>query len=112
MSVLLTALQEAWRKPKGIDNRVRRRFPGQAPMPKIGYGSNAVTRHLMPDGFRKITINNATELDMLMMHNQVFAAEIAHNVSARKRIDIVARAKALNVKLTNGQARLVVSEAA
>ena len=48
-SVLL--LQPSWRRPKGIDSRVRRKFKGCGViMPNIGYGSNKKTRHLLPSG--------------------------------------------------------------
>lgn len=79
-------------------------------MPTIGYGSDRRTRHMLPNGFRKIVINNASELEMLLLQNRIYAAEVAHNVSARKRLAIVQRAKELDIKLTNPHARLVVAE--
>ncbi|KAH6584368.1 hypothetical protein BASA60_000999 [Batrachochytrium salamandrivorans] len=91
-------IDASWRKPKGIDNRVRRRFKGQIAMPKIGYGSNSKTRHIMPNGFKKFLVNNVQDLELLLMHNRVFAAEIAHNVSSKKRATIVERARQLDVK--------------
>ncbi|TDL28484.1 60S ribosomal protein L32 [Rickenella mellea] len=100
------SVKEAWRKPKGIDNRVRRRFKGQTPMPKIGYGSNQKTRHLLPNGLKKFLVSNVREVELLLMHNKTFAAEIAHNVSSRNRISILERAKVLGVKVTNPAARL------
>ncbi|GAW03704.1 60s ribosomal protein l32 [Lentinula edodes] len=100
------SVKEAWRKPKGIDNRVRRRFKGQTPMPKIGYGSNQKTRHLLPNGLKKFLVSNVRELDLLLMHNKSYAAEIAHNVSSRNRTTILERAKVLGVKVTNSAARL------
>lgn len=103
-------VKESWRKPKGIDNRVRRRFKGQAAMPSIGYGSNKKTRHMMPSGHKSFVVRNVSDVDLLLMHTRTFAATIAHNVSSRKRIAIVEKARALNVKVTNPGARVRTEE--
>ena len=46
------------------------------------------------------------ELDRLMMHNRKYCAEIAHNVSSKKRKEIILRASQLNVKVTNANAKI------
>mmetsp|Transcript_39468 Transcript_39468/g.62071 ORF Transcript_39468/g.62071 Transcript_39468/m.62071 type:complete len:134 (-) Transcript_39468:36-437(-) len=99
-------VKPSWRKPKGIDNRVRRKFKGMYIMPSIGYGSNKKTRHFMPDGFKKFIVHNVKELEVLLMANKSYAAEIAHNVSSKKRKEIVERAQQLAIKITNANARL------
>merc|ERR1712110_505486 len=99
-------LSRNWRKPKGIDNRVRRRFKGLYLMPKIGYGSATKTRHVCPDGFKKFLVHNLKELECLMMQNRTFSGEIAHNASSKTRKAIVERANQLNIKITNANARL------
>lgn len=60
----------------------------------------------MPSGHKAFLVNNVREVDLLLMHNRLYAAEIAHAVSARKRIEIIARAKQLGVKVTNAKARV------
>nr|CAG4644434.1 EOG090X0HTB [Lepidurus arcticus] len=102
-------VRRSWRKPKGIDNRVRRKFKGQFLMPNIGYGSSKSTRHLLPNGFKKVLVHNLKELELLMMQNRTFCAEIAHNISSRKRKSMVERAKQLSIKITNPNARLLSS---
>ncbi|KAL6037671.1 hypothetical protein STEG23_023580 [Scotinomys teguina] len=98
-------IKRNWRKPRGIDNRVRRRFKGQILMPNIGYGSNKKTK---PEakGFRKFLVHNVKELEVLLMCNKSYCAEIAHNVSSKNRKAIVERAAQLAVRVTNPNARL------
>ncbi|VAI86358.1 unnamed protein product [Triticum turgidum subsp. durum] len=98
--------RQSWRRPKGIDSRVRRKFKGCTLMPNIGYGSDKKTRHYLPNKFKKFVVHNVSELELLMMHNRTYCAEIAHNVSTKKRKDIVERAAQLDIVVTNKLARL------
>ncbi|XP_031546997.2 large ribosomal subunit protein eL32-like [Vicugna pacos] len=94
-------IKRKWRKPRGIDHRVRRRFKGQILMPSIGYGTNKNTKHVLPSGFRKFL-----ELEVLLMCNKSYCAEIAHNVSSKNRKAIVERAAQLAPRVTNPNAKL------
>ena len=103
-------VKSSWRRPRGIDSRQRRKFKGLTSIVRVGYGSDKETRYRVPGGWYKFTISNVKELDVLLMQNRKFAAEVAHNVSARKRKDIVERAEQLNIKLLNAGARLKAEE--
>ena len=100
----------SWRKPHGIDCRVRRRFKGNKPMPKVGYGSDKSTRYLTPAGFKIFLVRNAADLEVLLTNNRSYIGELAHNLSARKRLNLVRRAQELNVRLTNGKSKVRVDE--
>uniref|UniRef100_G1PZI9 60S ribosomal protein L32 n=1 Tax=Myotis lucifugus TaxID=59463 RepID=G1PZI9_MYOLU len=99
-------IERNWRKPRGVDNRVRRRVKGQTLMPNIGYGSNKKTKHMLPGGFRKFLVHNAKELEVLLMCNKSHCAETAHNVSSKNRKAVVERAAQLAIRVTNPNARL------
>eukprot|EP00471_Norrisiella_sphaerica_P003687 CAMPEP_0184488872 /NCGR_PEP_ID=MMETSP0113_2-20130426/13791_1 /TAXON_ID=91329 /ORGANISM="Norrisiella sphaerica, Strain BC52" /LENGTH=81 /DNA_ID=CAMNT_0026871979 /DNA_START=96 /DNA_END=341 /DNA_ORIENTATION=- len=79
-------------------------------MANIGYGTDKRYRHVLPCGFLKFRVSNVKELEVLLMHNRTYAAEIAHNVSLKKRKDIVLRAAQLNIKVTNAKAKITTQE--
>ena len=58
---------------------------------------------MLPNGLYKYTVRNVKDLELLMMHNKKYCAEIAHSVSARKRMDIVKRAKELSIRVINAK---------
>eukprot|EP00750_Incisomonas_marina_P017129 INCI19885.1.p2 GENE.INCI19885.1~~INCI19885.1.p2 ORF type:complete len:136 (+),score=28.30 INCI19885.1:178-585(+) len=100
----------SWRRPRGIDSRVRRGFKGTIAMVNIGYGNNKKTRHQLPNGLKAFRVSNVKELEVLLMHNRTFCAEICHNVSVRQRKEIVARAEQLRITVTNANARVETEE--
>merc|ERR1712195_184378 len=103
-------MNQSWRKPRGIDCRVRRKFKGSTLLPSIGYGSNKKTRFRLKNGFYKFLVQSPADLEMLLMHNEKYAVEIAHNVGAKKRKEIVERADQLRLNVVNRFARLRAEE--
>uniref|UniRef100_G3QFC3 Ribosomal protein L32 n=1 Tax=Gorilla gorilla gorilla TaxID=9595 RepID=G3QFC3_GORGO len=91
---------------QGIDDRVHRRFKGQILMPNISYGSNKKTKHMLPSGFQKFLVHNVKELEVLLMCNKTYCAEIAYNVSSKNCKAIMERATQLAIRVTNPNARL------
>ena len=100
----------SWRRPRGIDSRIRRQYRGNKPLVKCGYGQNRKTKHILPNGFKKFLVRCEKDLEMMLMNNRVYCAEIAHNLGAKTRKRIANRAAELNIKLTNGLGKLARSE--
>ena len=80
-------------------------------MPNIGYGSAAATKYMLPNGLYKFVVSNVADLELLMMHNDTYCAQIAHNVSAKKRAEILKRANELSIRVVNAKAAVAKVEA-
>lgn len=92
-------LAENWRKPKGIDNKMRKQVSGVPPLVKVGYRGPKAARGLHPSGYRDRLIHNIR--DLAKLDPKIDAARIGHSVGRRKRIDIVSKANALGIKVLN-----------
>jgi large subunit ribosomal protein L32e len=101
-------LSRSWRRPRGIDCRVRRKYRGVLRTPKVGYGSNKKTRHLLPNYKLKFVVNNMKELECLLMNKDKYCAEIGKNVGAALRVKMLKKAKELGVDITNQKSQKVV----
>ncbi|KAH9411566.1 ribosomal protein L32 [Ordospora pajunii] len=100
-------IKPSWRKPHGIDSKVRLKMKGQKEMPNIKYKKPEEVRFLLPNGLRKVRIFNINDLTPLTSLNRFYCGEIAHGVGAKKRIAIVNKAKELGICIINANARLV-----
>ena len=92
-------LAETWRKPKGKDNKMRRQLSGAPRLVKIGYRSPRKARGLHPSGYTDNIVFNVNDLASLDPSKD--AARIAHVIGQRKRLLILAEARAKGIKVLN-----------
>lgn len=88
-----------WRRPKGIDSKMRRHKKGWPKIVRIGYRGPKVARYLHPSGYYDKLVHNVNELKNL--DSEKDAARIAAAVGGRKRKEIIERAKSLKIKVLN-----------
>jgi large subunit ribosomal protein L32e len=92
-------LGPSWRRPKGIDSKVRRKHKGNPVMPTVGYRTPSKLRNLHPSGLKEVLVHNIRQLEGL--HPKFEAVRIGRRVGDRKRIDILDRADELGLRVLN-----------
>jgi len=92
-------LKESWRRPRGLDHKMRRKIKGWPPTVSTGYRGPKVARGLHPSGYREVLVHNAQEISNIDPKTE--AARIAHTVGKKKRVQIIAEAKKKKVFILN-----------
>ncbi|RLI30135.1 50S ribosomal protein L32e [Candidatus Bathyarchaeota archaeon] len=92
-------IKESWRRPRGIDSKMRLRKKGWPKVVKIGYRGPRKARGLHPSGFEEVLVYNVWDLEGLDPERQ--AVRIAHGVSSRKKLEICTRADELGIYVIN-----------
>jgi large subunit ribosomal protein L32e len=92
-------VSEVWRKPDGIDSKMRRKKKGWPKSVEVGYRSPKAARGLHPSGYAEVLIHTVDDVDDVNPETQ--AIRIAHTVGARKRIEITARAREKGIHVLN-----------
>ncbi|KYH38722.1 MAG: 50S ribosomal protein L32e [Candidatus Bathyarchaeota archaeon B23] len=92
-------IKESWRRPRGIDSKMRLKRKGWPPSPSVGYRSPRAVRGLHPSGYEEVLVHNVGDLAAVDPETQ--AVRIAGAVGARKRALILAEAGRRGIKVLN-----------
>jgi large subunit ribosomal protein L32e len=92
-------LKPNWRKPKGVDNKVRKSVKGWPKLVKVGYRGPKSVRYLHPSGYREVLVHNLNELTGTVPGRD--AVRIGSTVGAKKRAALLRRANELGLVILN-----------
>ena len=92
-------LSQSWRRPRGLDNKMRRKIKGWPPTVNVGYRGPKVARGLHPSGYKEVLAYNTKDLEEIDPKTQ--AIRIAHTVGKRKRAKILVKARKRKITILN-----------
>ncbi len=89
---------KSWRRPRGMDNKMRKRIAGKTPV-LVGFGTPRAVRGLHPSGFQEVLVRTISELSEVNPETQ--AVRIASAVGLKKRLAIEDKAKEMGIRILN-----------
>jgi len=92
-------VKENWRRPRGIDSKMRLKKKGKPPLPSVGYRVPRLVRGRHPSGFIEVLVHNVKELEGI--DPSKYAVRIGASVGKRKRIEIIKKADELGIRVLN-----------
>ena len=92
-------IKDQWRKPRGIDNKMRTEEQGWPKSVKVGYRGPSAVRGLHPSGKEEVTVWNPVDVENVDVETQV--ARIGGSVGGRKREAMLEKAEKLGVRVLN-----------
>jgi len=95
----LVRIKDHWRRPKGIDNKMRQNRSGWPKSVNVGWRGPKAVRGLHPSGLEEVMVYNPSDLEKVDPETQ--AARIGGTVGKKKRALIVEEAVKRNIHVLN-----------
>ena len=95
----LVRIKDHWRRPKGIDNKMRQKRKGWPRTVNVGFRSPKAVRNLHPSGKEEVAVFNVGDLTIVDPETQV--ARIGGSVGLKKRKAILKEAVELDIRILN-----------
>merc|ERR1712023_455844 len=81
----LKRIKKNWRKPRGIDSKIRKKKKGVLKIPKIGYGTSKKIINLKKNGKKTIIISTINDLKILSNYKYAYDGILNKNISCFNR---------------------------
>ncbi len=94
-------IKENWRRPRGIDSKMRLHKKGYPPCPRVGYRTPKLVRGLHPSGYEEVLVYNVEDVKNKVTDPSRQAIRIASTVGRKKRMEIIKLADELGIKVLN-----------